>query len=146
MYATVSTWRLHESIRSTESLDQFVREFLTSGIDLARRAGALDVLMIDFDPDRLMGGTVRDPAALAEWFVEQMAPDLRVLNLDADDPPTVDPAAGAAQSATRPARFWTPTGRFGLMGCCYITIVQASTIVGFSVRCRLPTSTPSCRW
>ena len=58
MYATVSTWRLHESIRSTESLDQFVREFLTSGINLARRAGALDVLMIELEPDRLMAVTL----------------------------------------------------------------------------------------
>ena len=31
------------------------------------------------DPDRLMGSNVRDPAALAEAFVEQMAPALRVV-------------------------------------------------------------------
>ena len=67
--------------------------------ELAERGYAVADVLGRIDPDRLMGGTVRDPAALAEWFVEQMAPDLRVINLDADDPATVDPAAGAARTA-----------------------------------------------
>ena len=67
--------------------------------ELAERGYAFADVLGRIDPDRLIGGTVRDPAALAEWFVEQMAPDLRVINLDADDPATVDPAAGAARTA-----------------------------------------------
>ena len=67
--------------------------------ELAERGYAFTDVLGRIDPDRLIGGTVRDPAALAEWFVEQMAPDLRVINLDADDPATVDPAAGDARTA-----------------------------------------------
>ena len=67
--------------------------------ELAERGYAFADVLGRIDPDRLIGGTVRDPAALAEWFVEQMAPDLRVINLDADDPATVDPAAGDARTA-----------------------------------------------
>ena len=67
--------------------------------ELAERGYAVADVLGRIDPDRLRGGTVRDPAALAEWFVERMAPDLRVINLDADDPATVDPAAGAARTA-----------------------------------------------
>ena len=67
--------------------------------ELAERGYAFTDVLGRIDPDRLIGGTVRDPAALAEWFVEQMAPDLRVINLDPDDPATVDPAAGAARTA-----------------------------------------------
>ena len=67
--------------------------------ELAERGYAFTDVLGRIDPDRLIGGTVRDPAALAEWFVEQMAPDLRVINLDADDAATVDPAAGAARTA-----------------------------------------------
>jgi hypothetical protein len=67
--------------------------------ELAERGYAVADVLGRIDPDRLMGGTVRDPAALAEWFVERMAPDLRVINLDPNDPATVDPAAGAARTA-----------------------------------------------
>ena len=72
--------------------------------ELAERGYAFTDVLGRLDPDRLMGGKVRDPAALAEWFVEQMAPDLRVINLDPNDPATVDPAtvdpaAGAARTA-----------------------------------------------
>ena len=67
--------------------------------ELAERGYAFTDVLGRIDPDRLIGGKVRDPAALAEWFVEQMAPDLRVINLDADDPATVDPAAGDARTA-----------------------------------------------
>ena len=54
--------------------------------ELAERGYAFTDVLGRIDPDRLIGGTVRDPAALAEWFVEQMAPDLRVINLDAGRP------------------------------------------------------------
>ena len=72
--------------------------------ELAERGYAVADVLGRIDPDRLIGGTVRDPAALAEWFVERMAPDLRVINLDPNDPATVDPAtvdpaAGAARTA-----------------------------------------------
>ena len=72
--------------------------------ELAERGYAFTDVLGRIDPDRLIGGTVRDPAALAEWFVEQMAPDLRVIYLDADDLATVDPAAGHADSGRRPHR------------------------------------------
>ena len=72
--------------------------------ELAERGYAVADVLGRIDPDRLIGGTVRDPAALAERLVERMAPDLRVINLDPDDPATVDPAtvdpaAGAARTA-----------------------------------------------
>ena len=72
--------------------------------ELAERGYAFTDVLGRLDPDRLMGGKVRDPAALAEWFVEQMAPDLRVINLDPNDPATVDPATvDPAAGAARPA-------------------------------------------
>jgi hypothetical protein len=52
--------------------------------ELEERGDAFTDVLGRIDPDRLRGGKVRDPAALAEWFVEQMAPDLRVVNLNAD--------------------------------------------------------------
>src|SRR4051794_36032957 len=64
------------------------------------------------DPDRLMGSNVRDPAALAEWFVEQMAPALRVVNLDADPDPDLDaddPAASSRAASRTPTAGPAPT-------------------------------------
>ena len=49
--------------------------------ELDERGYAFADVLGRIDPDRLMGPAVRDPAALAEWFVEQMASDLRVVNL-----------------------------------------------------------------
>src|SRR5215213_9130904 len=43
--------------------------------ELEERGYAFTDVLGRIDPDRLMGPNVRDPAALAEWFVEQMAPD-----------------------------------------------------------------------
>ena len=63
--------------------------------ELEERGYAFTDVLGRIDPDRLMGSNVRDPAALAEWFVEQMAPALRVVNLDADDP-----AAGSSRAAS----------------------------------------------
>jgi hypothetical protein len=62
--------------------------------ELAERGYAFGDVLGRLDPDRLTDGTVRDPAALAEWFVEQMAPDLRVIN-----PEDAEPATGAARTA-----------------------------------------------
>jgi hypothetical protein len=71
--------------------------------ELEERGYAFADVFGRIDPDRLMGSNVRDPAALAEWFVEQMAPDLRVVNLDADLDAD-DPAAARSRAASR-----TPT-------------------------------------
>ena len=71
--------------------------------ELEERGYAFTDVLGRIDPDRLMGSNVRDPAALAEWFVEQMAPDLRVVNLDADLDAD-DPAAASSRAASR-----TPT-------------------------------------
>ena len=43
--------------------------------ELEERGYAFTDVLGRIDPDRLMGRNVLDPAALAEWFVEQMAPD-----------------------------------------------------------------------
>src|SRR5829696_7184738 len=75
--------------------------------ELEERGYAFADVLGRIDPDRLMGSTVRDPAALAEWFVEQMAPDLRVVNLDADLDADLD-AYGTAAGSSRAAS-GTPT-------------------------------------
>src|SRR5215207_4134145 len=67
--------------------------------ELEERGYAFPDVLGRIDPDRLMGPNVRDPAALAEWFVEQMAPDLRVVNLDADLDAD-DPAAASSRAAS----------------------------------------------
>jgi hypothetical protein len=54
MHATVSTWRIHESISTTVERDDLVRDLLANGIEIVRRAGVLDVMMIEVDPDLLM--------------------------------------------------------------------------------------------
>ena len=72
--------------------------------ELAERGYAVADVLGRIDPDRLIGGTVRDPAALAEWFVERMAPDLRVINLDARTtrPPSTRPPAPPGPRAAPP--------------------------------------------
>ena len=71
--------------------------------ELEERGYAFTDVLGRIDPDRLMGSNVRDPAALAEWFVEQMAPDLRVVNLDADDPAAASSRAASGTPTAGPA-------------------------------------------
>jgi hypothetical protein len=55
MYATVTTWRLHESVRHGDAYDSFLRQMVGRNIELARRVGMLDALMMRVEPDTLVG-------------------------------------------------------------------------------------------
>jgi hypothetical protein len=55
MFATVTTWRLHESVRGADAYDAFVRKMVNRNIELARRVGLMDSLMIRVEPELLIG-------------------------------------------------------------------------------------------
>ena len=88
MYAIVATWRLLAPIQTGTARSEFLRELLTSGIDLARRAGAVDVVMIELDPDRLMTFTLletADEATAASARLQQFVADRYVDRLEIVD-------------------------------------------------------------
>ena len=62
MYATVTTWLLNESVRDTDAYDAFLREMVRRNIELARRVGMLDALMMRVEPDTLVGIAVYETA------------------------------------------------------------------------------------
>ena len=61
MFATVTTWRLAESVQPSDAQDRFLREMFTGAIDIVRDWGVLDVVMVEVEPDRrqLVRGTRR---------------------------------------------------------------------------------------
>lgn len=66
MYATVSTWRLHESVRSPDAYETFLREMIDSNIDLAREVGMIDAMMIRTGADTMIGVAVYETREEAE--------------------------------------------------------------------------------
>lgn len=74
MFAIVTTWRLHESIRTAAERDIFVRALLTDGIEIVRRAGVLDVMMIEVEPDLLLVVSVFETEEEADAAHQLMNP------------------------------------------------------------------------
>lgn len=54
MFANVATWRVREPSNPPDEHHRFLREFVENGIEIARRAGVLDVVMVEIDPDQLV--------------------------------------------------------------------------------------------
>jgi hypothetical protein len=54
MFATVTTWRLAESVQLPDAQDRFLREMIAGAIDIVRDWGVLDVVMVEAEPDRLI--------------------------------------------------------------------------------------------
>jgi hypothetical protein len=77
MYATVITWRLHESIRDEDAYDAFLREMVGRNIDFARRVGMLDALMMHVEPDTMIGIAVYESAEEAA-AAAPIASDMKV--------------------------------------------------------------------
>ena len=66
MYATVTTWHLPDSLRDREARDRFVRSLVLAGIEKARQAGVIDVIMIEVEPDQLVAVSVFETLADAD--------------------------------------------------------------------------------
>lgn len=57
MFAAVSTWQFSESLFAPEDQVAFVRKLVASGVSEVRSAGAIDILLVIAEPDRLIGIT-----------------------------------------------------------------------------------------
>jgi hypothetical protein len=66
MFATVTTWRLDESLRETRAYEGFVRDLVRRNIGIARQAGMIDSIMINVEPDLLIGVGVYETEEEAE--------------------------------------------------------------------------------
>ena len=58
MYATLTNWRLKESVLDVAAYDLFAREMVQRNINSARDAGMVDSLLIRVEPDTLLGVSV----------------------------------------------------------------------------------------
>jgi hypothetical protein len=65
LYATVSTWRLAESIRDPEAYEAFLRDLIEANIDIARDVGMLDAMMIRSGTDTMIAVAVYETEAEA---------------------------------------------------------------------------------
>jgi hypothetical protein len=54
MHATVTTWCLRHPPRDTAEFDRRLRALMKGGIELGRRIGVVDVLIVAFDPNMLL--------------------------------------------------------------------------------------------
>jgi hypothetical protein len=51
MHATVTTWRLRHPPRDGAEFDRVVRTLMRGGIEVGRRVGVVDIVIIEFEPD-----------------------------------------------------------------------------------------------
>ncbi len=54
MFATVTNWRLAQSVQPGEVKDRLLQEMVSRSIEIARERGILDVIMVEVNPDRLI--------------------------------------------------------------------------------------------
>lgn len=54
MFATVTNWRLAQSVPPGEVKDRLLQEMVTRSIDIVRERGILDLIMVEIEPDRLI--------------------------------------------------------------------------------------------
>jgi hypothetical protein len=54
MFATVTTWRLAESVQLPDAQDRFLREMTAGAIGIVRDRGVLDVVIVEVEPDLLI--------------------------------------------------------------------------------------------
>jgi hypothetical protein len=63
VYASVINWSLNPPLRDAADRGQLMRDLARSGIDAAREAGVIDLVMIETEPDLLFGLSLYDTLA-----------------------------------------------------------------------------------
>ncbi|MDQ2682906.1 MAG: hypothetical protein M3Y37_05210, partial [Chloroflexota bacterium] len=74
MFATVSSWQFHESLREPGAQIHFMQTLVSRGITPARDAGALDVLLITIEPDRMIATTIYESLGDVEEAISSTKP------------------------------------------------------------------------
>lgn len=105
MYASVSTWRLDESIQGDPAYSEFVGSVLLRTLPMARDIGILDALVIRTRADRIVAVTVYDDEAAAEAAWVQASGPMR--DLYAGKISLIDRVAGPADDMPQLTGRWT---------------------------------------
>jgi hypothetical protein len=74
MFATVSSWQFHESLRDPAARFEFMQSLVSRGITPARDAGALDALLVTIEPDRMIAITIYESLDDIEAAVSNTKP------------------------------------------------------------------------